>query len=155
MHAEIVAIGTELLLGKTINTNVSYLGKKLACLGVDLFYETTVDDNEIRLYTVLKRALHRSDVVITTGGLGPTVDDITLEIISQVIQKRLILNYAVLKNVREHFHRRQIAMPKENIRQALIPEGAKPLKNEMILENAKVNSEKIAEFLLRLVEELK
>jgi nicotinamide-nucleotide amidase len=131
MHAEIVAIGTELLLGKTINTNVSYLGKKLVSLGIDLFYETTVDDNEIRLYTVLKRALHRSDVVITTGGLGPTVDDITLEIISQVIQKRLILNHAVLKNIREHFHRRQIAMPKENVRQALIPEGAKPLKNEL------------------------
>lgn len=131
MQAEIIAIGTELLLGKTINTNVAYLGKKLASLGIDLCYETTVGDNEIRLYTVLKRALHRSDIVITTGGLGPTVDDITLEIISQATQKKLILNHAVLKDIKDHFHRRQIAMPKENVRQALIPEGAKPLKNEV------------------------
>ncbi len=69
--------------------------------------------------------------MITTGGLGPTVDDITLEIISQATQKKLILTHAVFKDIREHFHRRQIAMPKENIRQALIPEGAKSLKNEV------------------------
>ena len=75
--------------------------------------------------------MHRSDIVITTGGLGPTVDDITLEVIAQAAQKRLILNAAVLKDIKTHFHRRHIPMPKANIRQALIPEGAKVLKNEV------------------------
>ena len=132
MHAEIVAIGTELLLGKTVNTNASYLSKKLASLGIDLFYQTTVGDNRTRLFTVLKRALHRSDIVITTGGLGPTVDDLTLEIIAQATQSKLILNPTVLKEIREHFHRRHIPMPKSNIRQALIPDRAdQVLKNEV------------------------
>ena len=131
MQAEIVSIGTELLLGKTVNTNTAYLGKKLSSLGIDLFYQTTVGDNPVRLFTVLKRALHRSDIVIATGGLGPTVDDITLEVIAQVVQKRLILNPAVLKDIKNHFQRRHIPMPKDNMRQALIPEGAKSLKNEV------------------------
>jgi len=131
MQAEVISIGTELLLGKTINTNLAYIARSLSPLGIDLFYATTVDDNEIRLYTVIKRALHRSDIVIATGGLGPTVDDITLQIIAQATQKKLILNKSVLKDIKEHFHRRQIPMPKENVRQALIPEGARPLKNEV------------------------
>ena len=130
MQAEIVSIGTELLLGKTVNTNTAYLGKRLSSLGIDLFYQTTIGDNPIRLFTALKRALHRSDIVITTGGLGPTVDDITLEVIAQAMQKRLSLNAAVLRDIKEHFCRRHIPMPKENMRQALIPEGAKALKNE-------------------------
>ena len=131
MQAEIVSIGTELLLGKTVNTNATYLSKKLAGLGIDLFHQTTVGDNRMRLFTVLKRAMHRSDIVIATGGLGPTVDDLTLEIIAQVTQRKLILNPAVLKDIKDHFHQRHIPMPKTNIRQALIPEGAKALKNEV------------------------
>jgi nicotinamide-nucleotide amidase len=131
MQAEIVSIGTELLLGKTVNTNAAYLSKKLAPLGIDLFYQSTVGDNTVRLFTVLKRAMHRSEIVITTGGLGPTVDDLTLEVIAQATQKKLILNPAVLKDIRHHFHRRHIPMPKDNVRQALIPEGAKALKNEV------------------------
>jgi len=131
MQAEVISIGTELLLGKTVNTNLAYISKSIAPLGIDLFYETTVGDNELRLYTVLRRALHRSDIVITTGGLGPTVDDITLQIIAQATQKKLILNHNILKDIKHHFHRRHIPMPKENLRQALIPEGAKPLKNEI------------------------
>lgn len=132
MQAEIVSIGTELLLGKTVNTNATYLSKKLAGLGIDLFYQTTVGDNRTRLFTVLKRALHRSDIVITTGGLGPTVDDLTLEITAQATQSKLILNLTVLKEIKEHFHRRHIPMPKSNIRQALIPDQAHPaLKNEV------------------------
>lgn len=131
MQAEIISIGTELVLGKIVNTNAGYLSRKLAALGIDLFYQTTVGDNKLRLFTVLKRAMQRSDIVITTGGLGPTVDDITLEVIAQAAQKRLILNAAVLKDIKAHFHRRHIPMPRANIRQALIPEGAKVLKNEV------------------------
>ncbi len=132
MQAEIISIGTELVLGKILNTNASYLSKELAALGIDLFYQTTVGDNKLRLFTVLKRAMQRSDIVITTGGLGPTVDDITLEVIAQAAQKRLILNAAVLKDIKTHFHRRHIPIPKANIRQALIPEKIrKILKNEV------------------------
>ena len=131
MQAEIISIGTELLLGKRINTNVAYLSKKLSGLGIDLFYQTTVGDNNVRLFTVLRRAMHRSDIVIATGGLGPTVDDITLEVTAQVMQKQLRLNPHVLKDIKDHFHRRHIPMPKANLRQALIPEGAQALKNEV------------------------
>lgn len=131
MQAEIVCIGTELLLGKIINTNAAYLSSHLAALGIDHFYQTTVGDNQIRLFTVLKRALHRSDIVMTTGGLGPTVDDITLETLAQVTQKKLILNPAVLKDISSHFQKRRITMPKSNLRQALIPEGAIPIKNTL------------------------
>ena len=131
MQAEIVSIGTELLLGKTVNTNATYLSKKLAGLGIDLFYQTTVGDNIVRLFTVFKRAMHRSDIIIATGGLGPTVDDLTLEVIAQATQKKLILNPTVLKDIRDHFHKRHISMPKANLRQALIPERAQVLKNEV------------------------
>lgn len=131
MQAEICSIGTELLLGKSVNTNAAYLSKKLSGLGIDLFYQTTVGDNRLRLFKVLKRAMQRSDIVLATGGLGPTVDDITLEVIAQATQRRLILNPVVLKRIKDHFHRRHIAMPRANIRQALIPEGARSLKNEV------------------------
>lgn len=131
MQAEIICIGTEITQGNIVNTNASYLSKKLSSVGIDLFYHTTVDDDNVRVYTVLKRAMRRSDIVITTGGLGPTVDDLTLEIIAQAIQKKLVLNHNILKDIKQHFRRRHLDMPKENVRQALIPEGAKPLKNEV------------------------
>ncbi len=131
MQAEIVSIGTELLQGRTVNTNATYLSKQLSALGIDPIYQTTVGDNRTRLFTVLKRGLHRSDIIVTTGGLGPTVDDLTLEIISQACEKKLILNPAILKDIKDHFHRRHIPMPKDNFRQALIPEGAKVLKNKL------------------------
>ncbi|MBN2097391.1 MAG: competence/damage-inducible protein A [Candidatus Omnitrophica bacterium] len=131
MQAEIISIGTELLLGKTVNTNTVYLSRILVSLGIDLFYHTTVGDNRTRLFTVLKRAMRRSDIVIATGGLGPTVDDITLEIIAQATQKKLNLNPVVLREIKKHFQDRQIPMPKANIRQALIPEGTRVLKNEV------------------------
>ncbi|NQS99945.1 MAG: competence/damage-inducible protein A [Candidatus Omnitrophica bacterium] len=131
MHAEIVCIGTEITQGEIVNSNASYLSKKLAQLGIDVCYHTTVDDDSVRLYTALKRAMHRSDIVITTGGLGPTVDDITLGIIGQATQKKMILNPQILRNIKDHFHQRHIAMPKDNVRMALVPEGARPLKNEV------------------------
>ncbi|HEX9922521.1 MAG TPA: molybdopterin-binding protein, partial [Anaerolineae bacterium] len=77
MHAEIVMIGTELLLGEIVDTNANLLAKKLRDIGLDLYYKTTVGDNEARITDVLDQALDRSDVIITSGGLGPTVDDIT------------------------------------------------------------------------------
>ncbi|MBN3038878.1 MAG: competence/damage-inducible protein A [Candidatus Omnitrophica bacterium] len=131
MKAEIICVGTEILLGKIVNTNAQYLSQKLAQLGIDVHYHSTVGDNTERLYLAIKRGLHRSNVIIITGGLGPTVDDLTLEGIAQVLQKKLILNRNILKDIKDHFHKRHIPMPKENVRQALVPEGAKALKNEV------------------------
>ncbi len=90
MKAEIINIGTEILLGHIVNTNSAYLSRKLAELGIDVYYHTTIGDNPLRLYAAIQRALGRSDIVITTGGLGPTVDDITLETIARVLDKKLI-----------------------------------------------------------------
>ena len=90
MKAEIIAIGTELLLGRIVNTNTAYLGRKLAELGIDLYYQTTVGDNPERLIELVKRALGRSDIAILTGGLGPTVDDITVEAVKAIAGRRAI-----------------------------------------------------------------
>ena len=129
MQAEVICVGTELVLGRIVNTNASFLSKELCGLGIDLFYQTTVGDNRVRLLTVLTRAMHRSDIVMVTGGLGPTVDDITLEVIAQLTQKKLTLNPVVLKDIKSHFQKRHLPMPKSNIRQALVPAGAQALKN--------------------------
>ncbi|NQU73861.1 MAG: competence/damage-inducible protein A [Candidatus Omnitrophica bacterium] len=129
MNAEIVCIGTELLLGHIVNSNASYIARKLAELGVDHYFQTTVGDNPQRLSSTIRTALSRSDIVITTGGLGPTIDDITSKVIAKTIDRKLILERAVLKDVAEYFRRQNKKIPKDSLRQALIPEGAKWLKN--------------------------
>lgn len=131
MKAEIIGIGTEILLGQIINTNSAYLSRELAELGIDVYYHITVGDNPVRLYSVIMRALGRSDIVIATGGLGPTVDDITLDTIAKVAQEPLILKKEILHRIKDHFRRRHIRMPQNNIRQAYIPKGAKWLKNDV------------------------
>ena len=129
MKAEIICIGTELLLGHIVNTNASFIAKKLAELGIDHYYQTTLGDNPQRLSETIKKGLSRSDFVITTGGLGPTVDDITTQTIANVTGKRLVLENAVLKKINNYFKRQGRNIPKGSLRQALIPEGAKWLKN--------------------------
>ena len=131
MNAEIVAIGTELLLGFVVNSDTAYLGRVLAGCGVNCYRHVTVGDNPKRLAETLKRALSRSDLVITCGGLGPTVDDITLETISQVTGKPLILHPQILQKIRRRFKRIGVRMPKNNARQALLPQGAIPFPNEI------------------------
>ena len=131
MKAEIIGIGTEILLGQIINTNSGYLSKKLAELGIDVFYHTTVGDNPLRLYTAIMRALARSDIVITTGGLGPTVDDITLNVISKVAEEPLVFKKEIARLMESHFKKSNIRMPKNNLRQAYIPKKAKWLKNSV------------------------
>jgi nicotinamide-nucleotide amidase len=129
MRAEIICIGTELLLGDIVNTNASFIAKKLAGLGIDHYFQTTVGDNPARLADTITNGLNRSDIVITTGGLGPTVDDITTEIIAKISSKKLILERAVLKDISDFFRKMNKKIPKDTLRQALIPEGAKWLKN--------------------------
>ncbi len=129
MGAEILTIGTELLLGQSIDTNSAYIGEQLAEAGIDVYWKTTVGDNEGRIAEALRLALARSEVVISTGGLGPTEDDLTCRVIAAVLARPLILDLTVLESIRRRFADRGLAMSKNNERQALIPDGATVLRN--------------------------
>lgn len=131
MQAELIAVGTELLLGFTVNTNTAYLSRKLAEMGVDCYHQITVGDNPGRLKEAVAAALKRSDLVITCGGLGPTVDDITLATIAKTIGKPLVLDQDVMTQIRERFQRLHIPMPQSNLRQAYVPRGATILPNRI------------------------
>ena len=131
MRAEIISIGTEILLGQILNTNQQWLSLRLSELGIDVYHHSTVGDNPERLARAIRQGLDRSDIVITTGGLGPTVDDITLDVISRVLSKKLIYNKKVACKINAHFGRQCMKMPRENLRQAHIPEGAKVLENDV------------------------
>ncbi len=129
MKAEIISIGTEILLGQILNTNQEWLSRRLAALGIDVYYHSTVGDNPQRLIQAIRQGLERSDIVITSGGLGPTVDDITLEAVARALSRKLVFNQGILKQIRSHYGSKCANMPKENIRQAHVPEGAIILKN--------------------------
>jgi len=131
VRAEIISIGTEILLGQILNTNQQWLSIKLAEMGIDVYYQSTIGDNPQRLAQLIRQGLSRSDIVITTGGLGPTVDDITLDVISRVLSKKLIFNKSIACKISAHFDRQCLKMPRENLRQAHIPEGAVILKNDI------------------------
>ncbi|MFA6320873.1 MAG: competence/damage-inducible protein A [Candidatus Omnitrophota bacterium] len=131
MNVEIISIGTELLLGNIANTNTVFLSQKLAESGIDVYYTSVVGDNITRLNESLKRALLRSDVVITTGGLGPTVDDITTQTISKLISKRLVLNTRILKDLENYFRMRGMKVLTSSVRQAYIPEGVRHIRNKV------------------------
>lgn len=131
MKAEIISIGTELLLGHIINTNTSYISKKMANLGIDVHYHSTVGDNEERLSKLLKTVLRRSDIVFTTGGLGPTVDDIMVSTVSKTIGRRLVFNKQIAKEIKKYFKKQHLPFPKDSLKQAYIPEGCVWLKNNV------------------------
>ncbi len=131
MQAEIISIGTELLLGHIVNTNAAFLSQKLAEIGIDVYYQTTVGDNPQRLIESIKRSVRRSDIIITSGGLGPTVDDVTIEAIAALLNRRLVLNKTVLKGVKAYFKLRKVKFPIETMRQAYIPEGVKWIRNNV------------------------
>ena len=127
--AEIVAIGSELLLGQIVDTNSAWMADRLTNLGVDLFYKTIVGDNPQRMREVINRALDRSDVVITSGGLGPTQDDLTHEVIAEATGRQLVMEPELLREIDERFRRRGLIMTANNERQAQIPQGAIPVRN--------------------------
>ncbi|TEU13852.1 MAG: CinA family nicotinamide mononucleotide deamidase-related protein [Anaerolineales bacterium] len=129
MQAEIVTIGTELLLGKIVDTNAAYIAQQLATIGLDLYYKTTVGDNEGRITSVLQQALARSDVVITSGGLGPTVDDVTRQAVARAAVRELVLDKKLLAQIEARFARHGFTMSENNRRQAYIPQGAIPIEN--------------------------
>ncbi|MDP3786498.1 MAG: CinA family nicotinamide mononucleotide deamidase-related protein, partial [Candidatus Omnitrophota bacterium] len=131
MTAEIISIGTELLLGHIINTDTSFLAQKLAEIGIDVYHTSVVGDNPMRLTQAIKQAVYRSDIVITTGGLGPTVDDITIETLAKLLGKHLVLNKTILKDLKDYFKLRKVKFPKETVRQAYIPEDTKWIRNRV------------------------
>ena len=111
MRAEIISIGTELLLGEITDTNASYLASQLPPLGIDLYWISQVDDNQARLIEVLKRAWQRSGLILTTGGLGPTEDDLTREAIAEMLGEKLEIAPSLESGLRERFARGTMAMP--------------------------------------------
>ena len=129
MNAEIVSIGSELLLGQIVDTNASWIAQRLAESGVNLFYKTTVGDNLNRMVDILDQALDRSDVVITGGGIGPTQDDLTREAIAKVTGREVVTDAESLEELRERFQKRGFILTKNNERQAEIPSGAIVVKN--------------------------
>lgn len=124
MKCEVVAIGTELLLGQIVDTNSSYIGEQLAMVGIDSHHQTKVGDNHDRMVAVLRQALDRSDAVICCGGLGPTQDDITRAAIAEVMGVELIRDEAIVERIRTMFGSRGRTMPENNLLQADVPEGA-------------------------------
>ncbi len=129
MNAEVITIGTELLLGEIVDTNSVHIARQLRTIGLDLHYMTTVGDNLGRIAHVVSIALDRVDVVITTGGLGPTVDDVTREAVAQATGRPLTLDPHLLEQIQAFFTRLGRQMGENNRRQAYIPEGAIPIAN--------------------------
>ena len=129
LKAEIISIGTEILLGDIDDTNSKYIAEHLKDLGYDIHYMTAVGDNQKRVINVLKRAIERSDLVITTGGLGPTEDDLTRQAIAKATNKNLYQDENLLNSIKEYFDQKNYNMTKNNYSQAFLPEGAKVIKN--------------------------
>src|SRR5436190_2344455 len=129
MNAEIIAIGSELLLGETIDTNSAYLARQLAGIGIGLFRKTVVGDNEERIAAVIGEALERADLLICTGGLGPTVDDMTREAVARALGRPLVFHQHLLDQIEARFRSFGRTMSVSNRRQAYVPDGARIVEN--------------------------
>jgi len=131
VKAEIISIGTELLLGEITDTNASYLASQLPLLGIDLYWISQVGDNQARLVETLKRAWQRSELILTTGGLGPTADDITRESIAEMFGEEMEVVPSLEQALRQRFGQMAINMPLSNLKQATVIPSAEPIPNEM------------------------
>lgn len=129
MNAEIVAVGSELLLGQIVDSNSAFIGRRLAESGINLFYKTVVGDNFKRMQEIIGKALERADVVITTGGIGPTRDDLTREVVADVTGRNIVVDVESLRDLEERFRHRGFILTENNEKQATIPEGARVFKN--------------------------
>ena len=129
MIAEILSVGTELLMGQISNTDAQYITKRLNDVGVNVYYHTVVGDNPQRLKQSVSLALSRSDVLITTGGLGPTKDDLTKETIAQALGLKLVLDECSHDKIRVFFERVGKKMMDNNLKQAYVPEGCTIISN--------------------------
>ncbi|MBV8295601.1 MAG: competence/damage-inducible protein A, partial [Acidimicrobiia bacterium] len=124
MRCEVVAVGTELLLGQIVDTNSAWIGEHLALIGVDSHFQTKVGDNQARIVLAIRSALARSDAVVVCGGLGPTQDDITRDAIAEVMKIPLVRDASMIETIRGFFGARGREMADSNMRQADLPEGA-------------------------------
>jgi nicotinamide-nucleotide amidase len=130
IRTEIIAVGSELLLGQIVNSNAQFLSSQLAELGMNVYYHTVVGDNSARLEQAIKIAQNRSNVIIFTGGLGPTKDDLTKETISKTIGKELVFDQEALEYIEQYFVQTKRIMSENNKKQALVLDGANILKND-------------------------
>ena len=129
MTAEIICVGTELLLGNIVNTNAAYLAQQLAKLGMSCYYQTVVGDNRERLLEALDAAAKRSDVILLSGGLGPTQDDLTKETVAEYCGKQLVMDEESKKMIEAYFAARDLKPTESNWKQAMVPEGCKVFPN--------------------------
>ena len=129
-RAEILCVGTELLIGDIVNTNAAYLSRRLATLGIGVYRQSVVGDNKARLAEDLRTALSRADVVITSGGLGPTADDMTKEIAAEVFGRKMVLHEPSLARIERYFAATGRVMTPNNRKQAMMPEGAIVFDND-------------------------
>lgn len=130
MVVELISVGTEILLGNIVNTNAAYLAEKCASLGFSCYYQSVVGDNEERLTNVLQTACERSDIVIVSGGLGPTKDDITKEVVAKVMGKNLNIDEHSKDRMEQYLEKCDLEITANNLKQAMIPEGAIAVENE-------------------------
>lgn len=130
MNAELIAVGTEILLGDIVNTDAQVISQGLSELGINVFYQTVVGDNPERLRGVIENAKQRADIIITTGGLGPTLDDLTKETLATVFGKKMALHQPSLDRIVSFFHDIGKEMTKNNEKQAWLPDGCTVFVNE-------------------------
>lgn len=129
MTAEILCVGTELLLGDIVNTNAAYIARELARIGMDLYHQTVVGDNPERLKRALNEAFDRADLVITTGGLGPTFDDVTKETVAAYFGKKMVRNQEAMDRIASYYEKRGIELTDNTKKQADLPEGCIAFQN--------------------------
>ena len=158
MRIEIISIGSELLSDK-VNTNINLLAEKLATIGLSISRQITVGDNPEEIKEVFAESLNRAQIIISTGGLGPTFDDCTRDVVVKVLKRKLIFNREVMSVIARHFIERNIEMPKENEKQAYIIQGAEVILNKvgtapgMIIEQrAKSKEQRVKSPLLKRAE---
>lgn len=130
MVVELISVGTEILLGNIVNTNAAYLSEQCAKLGLSCYYQTVVGDNESRLSETLQTALSRSDIIILSGGLGPTEDDLTKEVTSKVLNRELILDSKSKSRIEVFFSKRGLQITDNNWKQAMVPQGSIVVDND-------------------------
>ncbi len=129
MNAEILCVGTELLLGDIVNTNATFIARGLAAMGINLFYQSVAGDNPERLKRALNIAKDRADLIILTGGLGPTYDDLTKETVAELVGKTLVMDQPTMESIEAYFKKVNRPMTESNKKQAMIPEGATVFEN--------------------------
>lgn len=131
-NAEIISVGTELLLGNILNTDAQFLSQRLSALGMNVYYQTVVGDNPQRLREAVETAKGRADILITTGGLGPTCDDLTKQTLAQAFGLELVFDEESAARIRDYFEHRlhSAKMPENNLQQAMLPEGCTILRND-------------------------